>query len=849
MQAKQTKTLEAIFNAGAHEARRRHAKEVTMDHLFLAILKQDGGHASHVLNKVLKTWELYQIRIRLERELGPILLPENHIHISTNVEFDETRLLEQIRTTVPCVVQDFFNTGHLLQTIVEDRSLLSSRILTLYNVTPSTVLSFLHDMPPNEDYYEDMQFLSQLGSEEEEEHPERLVSGVMRIAITDGAKKKEHLLDQFGTDLTRSAADGKLDPVVGREEEIERLIQILGRRKKNNPVLIGEAGVGKSAIIEGLALRIVQKRVPHGLLRKRLFSLDVASLVAGTKYRGQFEERMHALLKELTNSDVILFIDEIHTIVGAGSTQGSLDTANILKPALARGELQCIGATTLNEYRESIESDSALERRFQKILVEQPSAEETLCVLHNIKNHYESHHSVRYTEAALEACVSLTQRYITDRYFPDKAIDVMDEAGSRTHLFNATPPEALMILEQEVCDVAAGKDRAIKTQNYEEAAALRNREEALRSRLTEMETQWKLHVTQHPVEIDEQAIYEVIASMTGIPMTRLSNDELTRLKNMNQHLSSVVIGQEEAVNQVTKAIRRSRTGLKDANRPIGVFMFVGPTGVGKTHIAKQLARYLFDSEDAMIRIDMSEYAEKHNVSRLIGSPPGYVGYGEGGQLTEKVRRHPYSVLLFDEIEKAHSDVFNLMLQIFDDGQLTDGQGRRIDFRNTIIIMTSNIGSREVMQRGSSLGYQTSQTSASEQLNRTTVYRKSLERSFAPEFINRIDDIVTFDSLSEKDVLRITSLEIKNLNHRLGLLGYSIEVSREAKQELVRQGYDLHYGVRSLKRTILDQVEDPIAELILTGEVQDGSHIAVHFDKDQIRFSVTQTNKLANTLAS
>ena len=613
------------------------------------------------------------------------------------------------------------------------------------------------------------------------------------------------------------------------DSEIRNVIRILSRKTKNNPVLIGEAGVGKSAIVEGLALRIVQKSVPHVLLHKRIFSLDVSSLVAGTKYRGQFEERINALLKELSGSDVILFIDEIHTIVGAGSTQGSLDTANILKPALARGELQCIGATTMNEYRENIEADSALERRFQKIVVEQPSAEQTLHMLRNIRSQYESHHCVRYTDEALSACVGLTRRYVTDRFFPDKAIDVMDEAGSRARAFDAQVPESLKLLEQEIEQAAGEKNRAIKMQNYELAATLRNREGALRLRLQEVEKQWRENMARSPIEVGETAIREVIASMTGIPLSRISGDEQARLLDMEKHLGGVVIGQDEAVRKVTRAIRRSRAGLKDANRPIGVFMFVGPTGVGKTHVAKELAKYLFDTEEALLRVDMSEYSEKHNVSRLIGSPPGYVGYGEGGQLTEKVRRRPYCVLLFDEIEKAHPDVFNLMLQIFDEGQLTDGLGRRVDFRNTIIIMTSNVGSREATQRAQSVGYNTASKPAMQALNREAAYRKNLERSFAPEFINRIDDIVTFGTLSDTDVLRIVELELGCLSRRVSELGYSLDASDEAKRLLVKQGYEPAYGVRSLRRTILDRVEEPLSELIVAGAVHAGDRVTVCAD--------------------
>ena len=578
-----------------------------------------------------------------------------------------------------------------------------------------------------------------------------------------------------------------------------------------------------------------QKKVPHALLHKRIFSLDVASLVAGTKYRGQFEERINLLLKELSGSDVILFIDEIHTIVGAGSTQGSLDTANILKPALARGELQCIGATTLSEYRENIESDSALERRFQKIIVEQPSAEETLCMLNNIKKHYESHHCVHYTEAALEACVHLTQRYVPDRFFPDKAIDVMDEAGSRAHVFKVKTPEPLASMERDVETVCAEKNRAIRMQNYDAAATLKNRESALRSRLQEMETQWKEQMTRCPVEIDEQAICEVVASMTGIPVTRISDSEQRRLKEMDAHLASVVIGQDEAVSRVTRAIRRSRAGLKDANRPIGVFMFVGPTGVGKTHVAKQLAKYLFDSEEAMIRIDMSEYSEKHNVSRLIGSPPGYVGYGEGGQLTEKVRRRPYCVLLFDEIEKAHSDIFNLMLQIFDEGRLTDGLGRLIDFRNTIIIMTSNMGS-QVIQENFAEAFDGKKL-PSEVVERT---RREvidlLKQQLKPEFLNRIDEIVMFEPLTRREIERIVDIQLGIVRRMLAESGIRLEYSDKAREWIASAGYDPLYGARPVKRTIQRYVVNDLSKRILAGDVDRSKPIAIDATDEGLTFA-------------
>ena len=831
MQVKQTKTLEAVFAAGCREARRRHADEVTLDHLFLAILKQEGGHASHLLKRLLKEWELYQIKIRLERELGPVVLPDTPLNISCpDVRFDENALLEQMRMSGPCMVQDPCNAGHLLQVIVDDRSSRSSRILVLYNVTSEKIVSYLGDMPPNEDYYEDMQYLSLLG-EENGEHPERLVSGVMRIAVTDGQPAaKDSMLGQFGVDLTNCAAEGKLDPVIGRDAEIERVIQILGRRKKNNPVLIGEAGVGKSAIIEGLALRITQKKVPHALLHKRIFSLDVASLVAGTKYRGQFEERINLLLKELSGSDVILFIDEIHTIVGAGSTQGSLDTANILKPALARGELQTIGATTLDEYRENIESDSALERRFQKVVVEPTTPDQTLQILRNIAPHYERHHKVRYTEEALQACVTLTGRYITDRFFPDKAIDVMDEAGSRIHLQSAREPAELREMETALTDAQRERREAVEALVYEKAASARMREIALRSKLGETRAEWKRSLETNPVEVTAEHIQQVITSITGIPAERISGGEMTRLQMLYDHLARRVVGQQEAVERIARTIRRSRAGLKDENRPIGVFLFVGPTGVGKTLLAKEVSKWLFDEHRGLIRIDMSEYGEKHNVARLIGAPPGYVGYGEGGQLTEAVRRQPYSVVLFDEIEKAHPEVFNSMLQIFDEGHLTDGSGRRVDFRNTIIIMTSNVGSRNVVQKSVQVGYSTVSKSATAVAAPQCEYRKALEQTFAPEFLNRIDDIVLFRTLELSDVERIIELELQGLFEHTRRLGYKVKITDGAKRRLAAMGYESRYGVRSLKRTLMDNVEEPLSTLIIDGKLHEGDTVVVESGK-------------------
>ncbi|HMQ01011.1 MAG TPA: ATP-dependent Clp protease ATP-binding subunit, partial [Cyclobacteriaceae bacterium] len=644
-------------------------------------------------------------------------------------------------------------------------------------------------------------------------------------------KSRTPVLDNFGRDLTRLAEDGKLDPIVGREKEIERVAQILSRRKKNNPILIGEPGVGKTAIAEGLALRIVQKKVSRVLFGKRVVTLDLASLVAGTKYRGQFEERMKAVMNELEKSaDVILFIDELHTIVGAGGASGSLDASNMFKPALSRGEIQCIGATTLDEYRQYIEKDGALARRFQMVMVDSTSPEETLQILDNIKEKYEEHHHVIYTKEALESCVKLSDRYISDRFLPDKAIDVMDEAGARVHINNIHVPDDIIKLEEAIEDVKKEKNRVVKSQKYEEAAQLRDKEKKLIEQLDIAKAKWEEKTKSERYTVTEDNVADVIGMMTGIPTNRIAQKESSKLLGMADQLSGKVIGQEEAIKKLTKAIQRTRVGLKDPKKPIGSFIFLGPTGVGKTELAKVLATYLFDKEDSLVRIDMSEYMEKFSVSRLVGAPPGYVGYEEGGQLTEKVRRKPYSVVLLDEIEKAHPDVFNILLQVLDDGILTDGLGRRVDFRNTIVIMTSNIGVRDLKDFGSGIGFATQAKRENEEDIMKSTIQNALKRVFSPEFLNRLDDVIVFNSLQREHIHKIIDISLKKVFERILAIGYHVELTDKAKDFLSEKGYDQQFGARPLNRAIQKYLEDPIAEEILKGEIQEGGYIIADYDE-------------------
>lgn len=642
-------------------------------------------------------------------------------------------------------------------------------------------------------------------------------------------------INKYGKDITRQAANGDLDPVIGREREIERLAQILSRRKKNNPVLIGEPGVGKSAIVEGLAQRIVDRKVPHNLIDKRIVALDMAGVVAGTKYRGQFEERIKAIIDEASrNDEIVLFIDEIHTIVGAGNASGAMDAANLLKPALARGELQCIGATTLDEYRKNIEKDGALERRFQKVLVDASTAEETLEILNNIKEVYEKHHGVIYTPEAIKACVSLTDRYISDRAFPDKAIDVLDEAGSRVRISKIVPPKEIENLEQKIAEAQANKLKAVQAQNFESAARYRDQQEKLKLKLDEVRLEWEAELDKNRETVDEEHIAQVVAMMTGVPTKRIAASEGIRLLGMSNELKSKVIGQDEAIEKITKAIRRNRLGLRDPHRPIGSFMFLGPTGVGKTLLAKCLNEFLFDSPDALIRIDMSEYMEKFNVSRLVGAPPGYVGYEEGGQLTERVRRHPYSVVLLDEIEKAHPDVFNMLLQVLDEGELTDSLGRKVDFKNTIIIMTSNIGTRELKDFGAGVGFNTQELTKERS---DAVIRKALNRTFSPEFLNRVDDIITFSSLNKEDILKIIDIELDMFYKRVNEMGNELVVTFEARNFVAENGFDVQNGARPLKRAIQNHIEDPMSDLLLKHEDTTGATITIDVKDGEIVASI------------
>lgn len=829
-----------ILSFSREEAERLTSRSVTPEHIMLALLREKTG----------PVWELFnQWKVDIDSLKKEIEKKIQEQTTDTAVPVPDMLLNEQANNILKLAVLEArlqhaqtVDTPHLLLAILHDSSDNGAKkVLEDSGINYNNTVSMLQQCTS--------QTKNGIGMADEDEMDEDMVSsspssgsGSTKTTQASRTKSKTPVIDSFGTDLTVAAAEGKLDPVVGREKEIMRVCEILGRRKKNNPILIGEPGVGKSAIVEGLAQLIVKHLTSPILFDKRVITLDLTAVVAGTKYRGQFEERIRALIKEIEqNPDIIIFIDEIHTLIGAGSSPGSMDAANILKPALARGTIQCIGATTLDEYRNSIEKDGALERRFQKVQVEPTTVDETLQILENIKDRYEAHHHVVYTDDALKSCVKYADRYITDRFFPDKAIDIIDEAGSRVHLQHVKIPQAILDIQKEIETTQEKKQAAVKNQNFELAASFRDRQTELEQTLKNEQEKWQKGYADEKVEISEEDIAGVVSMMTGVPVQRMQEAEGVRLKNMDAELKRVVIAQDAAIDKMVKAIQRNRVGLKDPNHPIGAFMFLGPTGVGKTYLAKRLAEMMFGSSDALIRIDMSEYTESFNTSRLVGAPPGYVGYEEGGQLTEKVRRHPYSIVLLDEIEKAHGNVFNMLLQVLDEGRLTDGNGRLIDFRNTVIIMTSNAGTRQLKEFGQGIGFKAtglnglSQSEGDKQRARSII-QKSLSKQFAPEFLNRLDEIVTFDQLDLDAIKKIINIELKGLFRRVHELGYKMEITDEAKEFVAIKGYDVQFGARPLKRAIQNYIEDGLCELILSGNIKTADTIVISKEKDRNRLT-------------
>lgn len=819
MEAKFSNRVKEVISLSREEALRLGHDYIGTEHLLLGMIREGEGVAVSILKKLGTSLE--ELREAIERATKGTA---NH-NVKNLANIPLTRQSEKVLKITYLEAKIFksqlIGTEHLLLSILRDEDNIATQILEKFDVNYEVVKEMLEYQTDNP--------IASSDTEDPDDDSSRMFSSGSGGGSSERAsggkgseKSRTPVLDNFGRDLTKYAEEGKLDPIVGREKEIERVGQILSRRKKNNPILIGEPGVGKSAIAEGLALRIIQKKVSRVLFNKRVVTLDLASLVAGTKYRGQFEERMKAVMNELEKSpEVILFIDELHTIVGAGGASGSLDASNMFKPALARGEIQCIGATTLDEYRQYIEKDGALARRFQQVMVDPTTPEETIQILDNIKERYEDHHHVNYTPEAIKACVALSDRYISDRFLPDKAIDVLDEAGARVHINNIHVPEDIVKLEESIEDIKKEKNRVVKSQKYEEAAQLRDKEKKLIDQLDKAKARWEEESKSKRYVVDEENVAEVIAMMTGIPTKRVAQKEQAKLVGMADQLSGKVIGQEEAIKKLTKAIQRTRVGLKDPAKPIGTFVFLGPTGVGKTELAKVLATYLFDKEDSLIRIDMSEYMEKFSVSRLVGAPPGYVGYEEGGQLTEKVRRKPYSVVLLDEIEKAHPDVFNILLQVLDDGILTDGLGRRVDFRNTIIIMTSNIGVRDLKDFGTGIGFSTQLKRDNEDAIIKDTIQKALKKTFSPEFLNRLDDVIIFNSLSREHIHEIIDISLKKLLSRIEAMGYEISLTEKAKDFLAEKGFDPQYGARPLNRAIQKYLEDQIAEEILKGDINEG----------------------------
>ena len=829
-----------IIAYSKEEANRLCNNVVTPEHLLLGMLRDGEGNAIEVLLKL--NVDLQEIKAQIEEAVK-----QNTLNFVTGDNSDialspaSARILKMCMLESRLLQAQIVDAEHLLLAILKDDDNHAARILQDNNASYNSVYKMLTSKVSNPVTKNELRFTEDDEDEDEMKNFQSSSSSKQSNNAQTATRKATNdtpVLDNFGTDVTKLALDGKLDPVIGREKEIERVAQILSRRKKNNPILIGEPGVGKSAIVEGLATRIVQKRVSRILFNKRVVLLDMASVVAGTKYRGQFEERIRSIINELQrNPDIILFIDEIHTIVGAGSSSGSMDAANMLKPALARGEIQCIGATTLDEYRKNIEKDGALERRFQKVIVEPTTADETLLILKNIKDRYEEHHNVTYTDEAIEACVKFSERYITDRSFPDKAIDVLDEAGSRVHLINISVPKEIEEQEKLIDEAVMQKELAVKSQNYELAANHRDRANELTKQLDEMKKAWESQHNDHRQTVDEEEIARVVSMMSGIPVQRMAQTESARLMNMKGELQNQVIAQDAAIETLAKAILRSRVGLKDPNRPIGTFLFLGPTGVGKTHLVKQLAKYMFGSSDALIRVDMSEYMEKFAVSRLVGAPPGYVGYDEGGQLTEKVRRKPYSIVLLDEVEKAHADVFNLLLQVMDEGRLTDSFGRTVDFKNTIIIMTSNVGTRQLKEFGRGVGFSAQQRTDDKEYANSLI-QKALHKAFSPEFLNRIDEIITFEQLSLDAIIKIVDIELKGLYSRIQNLGYTLTLSDDAKRFIAEKGYDVQYGARPLKRAIQTYLEDGLSEMIVSTQLEAGDEIQVSLNEagDGITFS-------------
>jgi ATP-dependent Clp protease ATP-binding subunit ClpC len=826
-----------VITYSKEEALRLGHDFIGTEHLMLGILRDGNGKAISILNSLSVDLDHLRRKVEILSPANPNIVVGNdkkNLHLTRQAE----RALKTTFLEAKVFQATSISTAHLLLCILRNENDPTTKLLNKLKIDYDVAKEQYLTMMPNEEDFQDNFPKNESYNDDSGQDDSLKGENFNNPANKSNKKSKTPVLDNFGRDLTEMAEEGKLDPVVGREKEIERVSQILSRRKKNNPLLIGEPGVGKSAIAEGLALRIIQKKVSRILYGKRVVTLDLASLVAGTKYRGQFEERMKAVMNELEkNDDIILFIDEIHTIVGAGGATGSLDASNMFKPALARGEIQCIGATTLDEYRQYIEKDGALERRFQKVIVEPTTIDETIIILNNIKNKYEDHHNVTYTDQAIEACVKLTERYMSERFLPDKAIDALDEAGSRVHITNIDVPKQILDLERQLEEVRELKNSVVKRQKYEEAAKLRDDEKRLEKDLAIAQEQWEEDSKNNRIEVTEDNVADVVSMMTGIPVNRIAQTESNKLAKLPELIQNKVIGQNEAVLKIARSIQRNRAGLKDPNRPIGSFIFLGQTGVGKTQLAKVLARELFDSEDALIRIDMSEYMEKFSISRLVGAPPGYVGYEEGGQLTEKVRRKPYCVVLLDEIEKAHPDVFNMMLQVLDDGYMTDSLGRKIDFKNTIIIMTSNVGARQLKDFGQGVGFGTAAKVSQADENSKSVIENALKKTFAPEFLNRIDDVIVFNALEKGDINAIIEIELSKLFLRVKELGYTLKLSDAAKAYVAEKGFDKQFGARPLKRAIQKYVEDVLAEEIITSKIGIGDEIFMDFEEGNTELSV------------